>query len=92
MKTDRELIEDAISIAAAYGGFDGGHHKMWVIDQMVRALTDCPVEIKEAKDCNGFEYHYEAFGESEAYKSFIKEYCVGEDGPEDYNWDVGIAP
>jgi hypothetical protein len=22
-----------------YGSIDGGHHKMWVIDQMVRALT-----------------------------------------------------
>ena len=92
MKTDRELIEEAIALARSYGGFDGGHHKMYAIDQIVRALTDCPVEIKSAKDCKGFEYKYEAYGESEAYKSFIKEYRAGEDGPETYDWDVGVAP
>jgi hypothetical protein len=50
---------------------DGGHHKMWAIDQKVRALTDCPVEIREAKDCKGIPYKYEIYGESEAYKLFI---------------------
>lgn len=28
----------ASSIATRYGGFDGAHHKQWVIDQMVRAV------------------------------------------------------
>ena len=87
MKTDRELIEEALTLARSYGGFDGGHHKMYAIDQIVRALTDCPVEIRSVK-----EYKYEAYGESEAYKSFIKEYRAGEDGPETYDWDVGVAP
>jgi hypothetical protein len=32
-------IEAALEIAHRYGTIDGGHHKMWVIDQMVRALT-----------------------------------------------------
>jgi hypothetical protein len=31
-------IFEALSIATDYGMFDGAHHKMWVIDQMVRAL------------------------------------------------------
>jgi hypothetical protein len=34
--------EDRIAKAlgwAMYGSFDGEHHKMWAIDQMVRALT-----------------------------------------------------
>lgn len=31
--------KEALSIAMRYGGIDGGHHKMWVIDQMVRALS-----------------------------------------------------
>ena len=34
----RERIEKALSIAWSYGQIDGAHHKMWVIDQMVRAL------------------------------------------------------
>ena len=37
------MIEDrikvALRIAGGYGCIDGAHHKMWVIDQMVRALT-----------------------------------------------------
>lgn len=31
-------IEDALDLAWQYGQIDGGHHKMWVIDQMVRVL------------------------------------------------------
>jgi len=29
----------AINIAVEFGGYDGAHHKNWVIDQMVRALA-----------------------------------------------------
>ncbi|GJD41278.1 hypothetical protein [Methylobacterium bullatum] len=36
---DDEAIRNAISIAVRYGGIDGDHHKAWVIDQMVRALS-----------------------------------------------------
>ena len=30
---------EALDILIRYGDFDGGHHKMWVIDQTVRKLT-----------------------------------------------------
>lgn len=26
------------------------------------------------------------------YEQFVKEYCDGEDGPNTYEWDEGIAP
>lgn len=29
----------ALMFAMSYGQDDGAHHKMWVIDQMVRAIT-----------------------------------------------------
>jgi hypothetical protein len=29
----------ALDIILRYGGIDGEHHKAWVIDQVVRALT-----------------------------------------------------
>ena len=32
-------VEKALDIAMRYGSIDGAHHKAWVIDQMVRALT-----------------------------------------------------
>lgn len=40
----RQLLDEsgrkkALEIARTYGGIDGAHHKDWVIDQMVRALT-----------------------------------------------------
>ena len=82
----------ALTYVSTYGGIDGGHHKMWVIDQMVRALTGCPMVKKKATDCNGKEYEYETQGESRAYKKLVKEACAGEDGPDTYEWDKGIAP
>ena len=33
-----ERIKNALDYAWSYGQIDGSHHKMWVIDQMVRAL------------------------------------------------------
>lgn len=51
-----------------YGGIDGEHHKTWVIDQMVRALTGTD------------------------YANWVQESKVGEDGPNTYTWDEGIAP
>lgn len=36
--TDAERIEAALDIALD-GQIDGSHHKTWVIDQIVRALT-----------------------------------------------------
>ena len=35
---NEEKIEKALSFAWRYSQIDGAHHKMWVIDQMVRAL------------------------------------------------------
>lgn len=62
-------IGKALKIAH-YGSSDGGHHKMWVIDQMVRALT----------------------GGGSAYDDWVAGHRDGEDGPDTYEWDTGIAP
>lgn len=37
--TQSERINAALDIAFRYGQTDGAHHRLWVIDQMVRALT-----------------------------------------------------
>lgn len=39
MKTNQDIMEEAIDVAVKYGGIDGDHHKAWVIDQMVRILA-----------------------------------------------------
>lgn len=85
-----EAIHRAIDYAVLYGGIDGDHHKAWVIDQMVRALTGCPMVEAEAVDSNGQPYTYETQGESEAYRQLVADACQGEDGPG--TWSVGIAP
>ncbi len=59
---------EALALAWRYGGIDGEHHKAWVIDQMVRALT------------------------GPKYEDFVKDACAGEDGPQTYTWETGIAP
>jgi len=63
-----ERVNGALSVAFSYGGTDGSHHKMWVIDQMVRVLT------------------------GENYNDWVRKRKEGEDGPDTYEWDEGIAP
>lgn len=45
----RDRIDEALIVAADYGQYDGAHHKTWVIDQMIRALTgeDYPEWVSE---------------------------------------------
>jgi len=42
--TAMEAIGAALAIAEEDGQTDGAHHKAWVIDQMVRALTGVDYE------------------------------------------------
>ena len=89
-KTTR--INEALQIARNYGGIDGAHHKAWVIDQMVRALTGCLMVDDEATDCRGEKYSYSRRGESKRYKRFVTDARAGEDGPQTYDWDEGTPP
>lgn len=87
-----ERITKALEFANIYGGIDGGHHKMWVIDQMVRALTGCPIDKFTGTNCRGQPYEFEGQGTNEEYVTFVRDHCAGEDGPETYAWAVGIPP
>jgi len=33
------MNDTVVDIILQYGGIDGGHHKMWVIDQILRMVT-----------------------------------------------------
>lgn len=77
MPDDTQRIAAALAVAMTYGATDGAHHKQWVIDLMVRALTGCPA--------GGLD-------ESEEYKQWVEQFEDGEDGPLTYEWDTGIAP
>jgi hypothetical protein len=78
-------ISRAMYYAGEFGYIDGAHHKQWVIDQMVRALTGCPV-TGTAAVIDG-EYDPEVQGESDEYREWVTP--AGEDDP---GWDEGIAP
>ena len=92
MSMDKQgRIDRAINYGVGAGGIDGSHHKMWVIDQMLRALTGCPMEPRTVVGVGG-SYTYEVQGVSEEYAKLVREACDGEDGPQTYDWDEGIAP
>jgi hypothetical protein len=42
-------IMDALDLGIRWGVIDGGHHKMWTIDQMIRALLGDDYEQVIAK-------------------------------------------
>ena len=42
-----DRIKEALKIAWQYGCIDGGHHKMWTIDQMVRVLCGSEEDYKK---------------------------------------------
>lgn len=92
MSASDERIAKALEFADLYGGFDGAHHKTWVIDQMVRALTGCPMEKFTGTDSRGQSYVFEGQSTNEEYAAFVRDHCDGEDGPQTYSWEVGIPP
>lgn len=84
--------QSVLDIITQYGGTDGDHHKAWVLDQIVRILTDCPTVVKNSTDVHGTPYSYEALGDGAEYLEFIRQYNDGEEGPNTYCYDEGIAP
>ena len=46
-------VQLAVELAVRYGGIDGSHHKMWVIDQMVRILAGKDYEDVARRACDG---------------------------------------
>jgi hypothetical protein len=83
---DDQRIGKALHYASEYGYIDGAHHKQWVLDQMVRALTGCPMVQQTGIDYRGQTFTFEAQGESEEYR----EWLGGDD--EGCGWDEGTAP
>lgn len=88
---EQEKIDMALAIAEKYGSIDGAHHKSWTIDQMIRALTGCPMTTIHGVGEYG-DFTYKSMGESDEYKQWVISHNDGPDGPETYEWDTGIAP
>lgn len=89
--TMQERVDTALDLASL-GSFDGAHHKMYAIDQIVRALCGVPEIEETARDAHGKEYTYTTQGTNLEYQAWIKNFCEGDEGPNTYEWDEGIAP
>jgi len=70
-------IHRAPQVAYDHGQTDGDHHKAWVIDQMVRCLLGQRPGYQEPSD---------------EYLDWVRKYETGEDGPQTYEWGIGVAP
>lgn len=91
MQDAEERVRKATEVLLMWSGTDGAHHKMWTLDQVLRALTGCP-EVEKTYQQGRETYTAVELGESEEYRQVIAAYCDGEDGPDTYEWDTGIAP
>ena len=85
-------IKAALEYALKYGQIDGAHHKTWVIDQIVRALTGSVMVRKKSVDVQGNVHYFEEQDTSNEYARLIDEHRDGEDGPNTYIWDQGTPP
>ena len=82
----------ALVFIERYGGYDGSHHKDWVLDQIARILKGSEIKVTEANWSNGeSEFRYDV-GESEEYKNWVIEMTTDEDGEIIYDYETGIAP
>jgi hypothetical protein len=79
-----------------YGQIDGSHHKQWVLDQIVRIIHGCKIEIKLASwDNDENEYRVNIISESKKYKNWVQDMLGKYNEDEqcfDYDYDKGIAP
>jgi len=76
-----------------YNGIDGAHHKDWLLDQVARILKGTEMIVKIAKWDNGHTEDRFNLGESsQAYLDWVVEMKDGEDGPDTYLYEVGVAP
>lgn len=83
----------AMKFIEQYGQIDGAHHKAWVLDQVARILKGTKVTVKKATWSNGGkEYRYDVGYPSGDYLEWVVAMKAGEDGPDTYGYEEGIAP
>lgn len=48
-------IEEAIGLITAYGGYDGAHHKQWLLTEVVKTLMDNDERFREWLEANEWD-------------------------------------
>lgn len=88
---NRSVEQNAILIVENYGGSDGSHHKAYCLDQVVRVLLGTPLVVMEAQWDNGHsELRYSTGEPTQQYHDWVAEQKNGEEGPNSYDYNVGI--
>ncbi len=88
-----DRIAWALWFIGTYGQIDGAHHKLWVLDQAARILMGTSLVVKQAKwDDGQSEYRVSTGKPSKQYLKWVDALRDGEDGPETYGYDEGLAP
>lgn len=82
----------ALGYIEMYGGIDGEHHKAWVLDQVARILNGAPITVMKACWEDGYSEIRYYVGSCDRYKEWVAGVKDGEDGPDSYPYDTGIAP
>lgn len=85
-----EWVLDSVN----WGQFDGSHHKQWALDQAARAANGgVPSSFKLAKWSDGQEeWRLGDMTKTPKYEKWVIGMKDGEDGPNTYDYDEGIAP
>ena len=94
--SDKTQAQWALDYIMTYGGFDGAHHKDWVLDQVARILHGTPVICKEARWEGGHtELRFTTGEPTQAYHDWVAEARGAYDEEWDeyeYSYSEGIAP
>lgn len=90
LTTNPDGPEKALDLAFNYGQIDGDHHKLWTIDQMVRALTGEHYE----KFINFYRFAPDEGEEGDRLEAdeYPETDSDGEEREELYSWEEGGAP
>lgn len=85
----------ALEWIAMYSGFDGAHHKDWLIAQVTKILCGTQVLVTLARWDNGLEEERFRLGEDSTEYTHWKTVYEGDvypDGGTEYEFDEGIPP
>lgn len=76
-----------------YGPYDGGHHKQWTMDQVVRILKGGQIKIKVASWDNHKDEYRVSVEPTDEYFEWVEE-MRGDPENEDnfYDYDEGTPP
>jgi len=85
------IIEWVRYFADRYGGYDGSHHKDWVIDQIVRISYGTPIIVKKAV-WEGEGYYDENWRVSTGDPTTEYYAYVSECEQDGVSYDCGVAP